>query len=370
METAQDAAPSKRSAASAGRFYLPELDALRFLAFSLVFLSHSAPVLGAGRHGVQIFFVLSAFLITELLLRERETTDKVNITAFYIRRALRIWPLYYTMLLLCFLFSLSFHYHLPTIEWLAYLFFLGNCSTASTGHYLTWGWGVLWTVTVEEQFYLVWPTIIRLGGRTGIILISILVWIAGQVACLRIAAHVGADTYATQIWTNSLVNYQYFAIGAILAVCLHNKRIKIAIWARLALAAIGLLTFQLSEVSFLRYLPWLHNDMRTYVAYLATGISSALILIAFIGFNVPAKLQWAVYLGKISFGLYVFHRICLLFAGAIGAAVFHIHSLAMVKTYWISIPLTLLIASLSYRYLETPFLHLKTRFEIIRSRLA
>lgn len=370
METAQVAASSKSTAVSRGRFYLPELDALRFLAFSLVFLGHSIPITNGGRHGVQVFFVLSAYLITELLLREREVTGKVSIQAFYIRRALRIWPLYFTMLLLCFLFSLSFHYYLPAAEWLSYIFFVGNAYTASTGRYLTWGWMVLWTITVEEQFYLLWPTLIKLGGRSGILLISVLVWIAAQVACLSIAVHVGTSIYATRLWTNSFVNFQYFAIGAILAVLLHNRKPEIPILARIALAAFGLLTFQLSSMSALRYIPWLHNDLRVYLAYLATGIGAACLLIAFIGFKLLAKFQWIVYLGKISFGLYVFHDICLLFAAAIGTVVFHIHSLAMVKMYWLSIPLTILIASLSYRYLETPFLHWKARFEIIRSRLA
>ena len=99
-----------------------------------------------------------------------------------------------------------------------------------------------------------------------------------------------------------------------------------------------------------------------------TGIGAVCILIAFIGLNIPEKLRWVVYLGKISFGLYVFHDICLLFAADIGMAVFHIRHLAMVKMYWVSLPLTLLIAALSYRYFETPFLRLKARFEIVKSR--
>ena len=367
METAQVIAKSEAVKSSSGRFYRPELDALRFLAFSLVFLYHSTSVAG-GRHGVQVFFVLSAFLITELLLRERDRTGNVNISAFYIRRGLRIWPLYFTMLMLCFVFTLLVHYPRPAIEWLSYLVITGNLYTAFSGHYLPWGWMVLWTITVEEQFYLLWPTLIKLGGRRGIVLISSVIWVVGQIACVSIAIHVGSQVYAARLWTDSLVNFQYFAVGAILAVFLHDKKVALPGWARILLLIFGLLTFQLSSIGSWLHLQGTQMTVLAYLVYLATGVGAACILIAAIGFHVPVRLQWAIHLGKISYGLYVFHEIFVLLAGDIGAAVFHIHHLATVKMYWLSIPLTLLTASLSYRYLETPFLRLKGRFEIVKSR--
>jgi peptidoglycan/LPS O-acetylase OafA/YrhL len=87
-------------------FYHPELDALRFFAAASVFLLHaflkSAGLLflvtGSGAYGVDLFFVLSSFLITTLLLRERDTTGTVDIRAFYVRRILRIWPLYFSFI--------------------------------------------------------------------------------------------------------------------------------------------------------------------------------------------------------------------------------------------------------------------------------
>ena len=94
-----------QQASSTGKnFYRPELDALRFLAFLLVFFDHGsgsfhsalATKIGeASRCGLQLFFILSAYLISELLLREREKTGTVHILSFFVRRVLRIWPLYF-----------------------------------------------------------------------------------------------------------------------------------------------------------------------------------------------------------------------------------------------------------------------------------
>ncbi len=103
----------------AERFYLPELDVLRFFAFFAVFVCHVAPsgpyfyeshgVLGrlgvSGAFGVDLFFTLSGYLITSLLLREREQSGDINLKAFYARRTLRIWPLYYFSLALAFLLT-------------------------------------------------------------------------------------------------------------------------------------------------------------------------------------------------------------------------------------------------------------------------
>lgn len=117
------------------RFYRPELNLLRFIAFSMVFVTHVAGFsvfLYAGFFGVPIFFVLSAFLITELLQREKQQVGKISIYNFYIRRILRIWPLYFAALAFGFLFVLpvASRYNLSVKELLFYLFFIGNWWTA------------------------------------------------------------------------------------------------------------------------------------------------------------------------------------------------------------------------------------------------
>jgi len=161
-------------------FYRPELDALRFLAFFLVFMHHGLPhdslkysgvshnlivrelcanVAISFSAGLPLFFVLSAYLIASLLLREKERTSTVHISAFYIRRILRIWPLYFSALLSSFLvsrFIAGFH------GWGIYVTFLFMAANWALPFHLMsiggpLGIGHLWSISVEEQFYMAFP---------------------------------------------------------------------------------------------------------------------------------------------------------------------------------------------------------------------
>ena len=147
---------------------LPCLDGWRCLSILLVLVGHSREVSGYdpnwdtwvrwlpdGRFGVEVFFVISGFLITFLLLKEREKTGVVSLKMFYIRRALRILPAYITFLLallaLCLFTSLS----LTHSQWISLLTFTVIYSEPPCGH--------IWSLSVEEQFYLLWPFIFLWG---------------------------------------------------------------------------------------------------------------------------------------------------------------------------------------------------------------
>ena len=166
-----------------GQYYRPELDVLRFFAFFSVFCYHALPGVEVGNHsgweraaaiglsafksagsfGVCLFFVLSSFLITELLIRERSKTGTVHIKAFYTRRILRIWPLYFFFLFVGFLLGhLVPEWNLETPRLLAFLALLGNWYVA------VFGWSAnpiapLWSISIEEQFYLIWPGLAKVG---------------------------------------------------------------------------------------------------------------------------------------------------------------------------------------------------------------
>jgi peptidoglycan/LPS O-acetylase OafA/YrhL len=165
------------------KIFFPNLDGLRFFAFFLVFLSHGLAVPSAGVQdqgilliklkdfifnsgwaGVSFFFVLSGFLITYLILTEIKVIGNVDVKAFYIRRILRIWPLYYLVLLFGFVVYpllknfLGFSSNMEAANPLYYLFFLSNFGVIQLGQ----GHGAIftnitWSVAIEEQFYLVWP---------------------------------------------------------------------------------------------------------------------------------------------------------------------------------------------------------------------
>ena len=168
--------------------YFPNLDAMRFFAFFVVFISHAALFLGYenqsklfstlktyilanGDVGVTFFFVLSGFLITYILLKEKNTTNTISLKKFYIKRILRIWPVYFLALILGFFVlpqimhfligdnKLPFLANAPLRVLPKYLFFLANFDLAFHGgaSVLT---DILWSISVEEQFYLVWPFIV------------------------------------------------------------------------------------------------------------------------------------------------------------------------------------------------------------------
>jgi peptidoglycan/LPS O-acetylase OafA/YrhL len=166
--------------------FFPNLDGLRFFAFFAVFINHAMGCLGYNNHspyyifikkhflmngdiGVGFFFVLSGFLITYLLLQEKKDTDSINIKKFYMRRVLRIWPLYFFIVFLCLvifpLFSnllpLNFPIGVNTNKlnpWF-YLTFTGNFDYLYNGISNVMI-GVLWSVSIEEQFYLFWPLVV------------------------------------------------------------------------------------------------------------------------------------------------------------------------------------------------------------------
>ncbi len=168
------------------RVYFPELDGMRFIAFLLVYLFHQGvpwPVLSRlvgvtltrrlqenGGYGVQLFFILSGYLITTLLLREEVRYGRIALRAFWIRRILRIWPLYYLIVLIGFFvlpplepwFQLRDYLSMLKIHLLPFALFLGNWSMVLVSPIPSDSLSVLWSVCVEEQFYLIVPLFIAL----------------------------------------------------------------------------------------------------------------------------------------------------------------------------------------------------------------
>jgi peptidoglycan/LPS O-acetylase OafA/YrhL len=169
MSTSATAVIERESTqAQAESFYRPGLDVLRALAFLMVFIAHGlawhlnkptqiGAMARAGEFGVCIFFFLSSYLITELLLREKRDTGTILIPAFYVRRILRIWPLYFAMIAASCLYGLFAPAHAVSIAWtISLLLLFTNWYTAGHG-YPPGFLFPLWSISLEEQFYLLWP---------------------------------------------------------------------------------------------------------------------------------------------------------------------------------------------------------------------
>jgi peptidoglycan/LPS O-acetylase OafA/YrhL len=160
--------------------YFKNLDGLRFLCFLSVYTVHTLHVedpiiqnnlfyklivkgiFANGGLGVNFFFVLSGFLITYLLILEKQSTGTINVLHFWFKRIIRIWPLYFVCVLFGFgVFPIIKHLFGETVNESAdlklYLFFLGNFDILKNGWPDSTELGVLWSISIEEQFYLVWP---------------------------------------------------------------------------------------------------------------------------------------------------------------------------------------------------------------------
>jgi peptidoglycan/LPS O-acetylase OafA/YrhL len=364
------------SSSRAKTFYHPELDALRFLAFCLVFFAHSAgytaidldnvnhavsvilsAMRGASFYGVDLFFVLSSYLITELLLRERERTGTVHLRKFYIRRALRIWPLYFFFLLIVRPVASTFlpDEHLSWTRTAAFLLFAGNWASALRGwpHSVT---ADLWSITVEEQFYLAWPLVLmRRGLRLGYVALGL--FIVSNTVRAFMVIHPHSDT---ALWSNTFTRLDPFAGGILLACLLHGRENRLSPITR------GLLVSTAAIVLGLVGFWGDHTDRRALFSYPGAAVGCVLLVWAVLrpmNSWQPGRVgNAAIYLGRISYGLYVFHLLCYeivsLFVPRMDA--FGVMALTML--------LTLCLASLSYRFLEMPFLRIKRRFTLVPSR--
>lgn len=363
------------------RFYHPELDVLRFFAFCMVFAGHSFPaedlllnrgfpnlvhdvlcaVALVGQFGVDVFFALSAYLITELLLREKVRFCQVDVRSFYIRRILRIWPLYFA-----FLFTATAgsgwltgkQDSLGTVA--AFTFLVGNWWVVFRG-WPSLGICPLWSVSVEEQFYLVWPLLVRrLNSRQLLLACGLLLIVASSAQIYLGMNH----TPVGMLWCNTLVHLDPIALGSVAAILLRGRTLKLAGWLRLPLFASG---FGLIVIAAC-YLP-VDDRMRPssiFVGFPLVALGSVIMLIAILSETPPWFARGPlVYLGRISYGLYVCH---LLILSVVGPFVDRLsHSKMVHGGMPIAFLLTIVVAALSYRYLESPFLRIKERFARIPS---
>ncbi|MBS1851108.1 MAG: acyltransferase [Acidobacteria bacterium] len=377
------AAPALRSGGK--RFYHPELDVLRFFAFFLVFIHHHYPatpgqynpglgkllalsvstISAAGGFGVDIFFALSSYLITELLLREKESTGGVDVRAFYLRRILRIWPLYFFFLTLAVLLN---HWvpgePVSAKAVLAFLLFSGNWWMIFAGSKVSII-NPLWSVSVEEQFYLAWPPLARNLSRRGMLLAAgILLGVASSARLLIGLLHIGSERY---LWFNTFTRLDPIALGIVLAVLLRGRS-PVLSWIQRAGLFFASVSVLLASASLLHTRAEPVHLAGIMLGYPLVAVSSIGLLVSLLSATAPWY-AWTplVYLGRISYGLYVFHLLGLQLAFLLGH-----HFPAgprLVKGDGIlGLLLTLLMAALSYRFLEKPFLRIKERYAHVLSR--
>jgi peptidoglycan/LPS O-acetylase OafA/YrhL len=364
----------------AGRFYRPELDVLRFLAFLLVFLHHGLQATNgvlnsirvSGAFGVCLFFLLSSYLITELLEREEAQSGSIHLPAFYVRRILRIWPLYFAALLFDFVLQ---HHFAPgvftTPRLLAFLLLAGNWYVAHHG--FTWTFSTpLWSISVEEQFYLLWPSMRKYFRRTASVVFSIAMFVLAYVA-LALFCHFG-ENEATPLWVNSLVQFQFFSSGTLLALYLRGRAPQFKLWTRAATLVAGLACLLIAQGVFhIKESPTFLTFAPLAAGYLFVNAGCILLFLSFLGEARLGAPKFLVYLGRISFGLYVFHWMMIRITIHLLHRITSHHAVpGPVQSGFIltvAFVLTMILAGLSYRFFEAPILRFKTRFEFVRTRV-
>jgi peptidoglycan/LPS O-acetylase OafA/YrhL len=338
------------------RYYRPELDILRFFAFLLVFLSHAvagtAPpllvaVAAGGAFGVDLFFALSSFLITTLLLREQQAGGTIDVASFYLRRILRIWPLYFAFLLIV---VPLVRYVLPDDNMplkyaVAFALLAGNWACVLWGYPHTVA-GPLWSVSIEEQFYLSWPLILSRWIRH-LAAVAITLLAVSFITRFWLVFH---GAIHPQIWCNTLARLDPIACGTLLAVYADRKDIALSRGVRIALLLFGFAVLTAAG----RYGDFV--GIRALITFPVIAVACVALILGTLGMQIPSRhssiARALTYLGRISYGLYVFHLLFIyLFGGALAALL-----------------ATIAVAAASYHFFERPFLRLKARFARIASR--
>jgi peptidoglycan/LPS O-acetylase OafA/YrhL len=366
------------------RFYHPELDILRFFAFFLVFLHHALPHdlgfwmrygvpsglahvvagIGAlGAFGVDVFFALSAYLITELLLRERALIGDLDLKAFYTRRVLRIWPLYFFFLLLAGMLTVL----IPgqKMGWqatVAFLFLGGNWWIVLRGFPSSVIFP-LWSVSIEEQFYLFWPPLVRKLRASHMAALACSMIAVACVSRAYLGTHGATET---QVWCNTLARLDPIAAGILVAVFLRGEAPAMSLVRRIAMIGFGVVCLALAG-NYWSVKADPITTARIMAGYPVVAIGAVAMLIGVLSSASALSKSVLVYLGKISYGLYVYHVLGLMTSDYIVPAAEATLPRYMLRV-GIALTLTVTFAAASFRWLESPFLGLKQRFTHVLSR--
>lgn len=354
--------------------YLPNLTPLRFMLALLVIVFHvpqffrnrglpyfdDLPIFHRGVEAVCMFFSLSGFLIIRMLYMEKETTNSISIRKFYVRRGLRIFPLYFLIVFFGLFYynfflpqlGIPFESDYPIIEGvLLTVFFLPNVFAVlhQPGGILE----VLWSIGIEEQFYLIIAPVLAMIKRK-YILPFLTVFTVGYFAL-----------YASQLiplLSKYLMLFFYFSFGGLVSIYGVKSRFNLRKSALLkqVLLVLFILYFTTNLFSWLPASAYHGISMVLFGLFLWSVTDKPLF---------EVKHKRLIYLGKISYGIYMFHSIAMQLIGFLTlktVAFSELPDAVTIISYTVAvIVLTIVLAHFSYRYYESYFLRLKTKFSVL-----
>ena len=369
--------------------YFKGLNGLRFIAAYLVLMHHAEQIrlkydlfslkafslFNNGGLAVSFFFVLSGYLITYLLLREVKVTQDVAGRKFYVRRILRIWPLYYFLVVLgtlavpLALQIIDHPYQMPYTfgEVIGYyVFFAPFMVNVLFGHHLL---EPLWSIGVEEIYYILWAPLVRFFKK------NILPLILGVIVLRLVILHLIAFLDLPEFIVEAIymLKFEAMAIGGLFAYGVFHRKTAIeeSLWFSTPVQ-IGILFFILARVFAKQFLiDW--SPVFEFLFALPI-LSNLLILLAFawlivnISINTKSlvKLDYPIFqfLGDISYGIYMYHMLVIFSIVLVGKEVFNSFdpALGSLVFYLLVSAAVILVATLSKRLFEDRFLALKTKF--------
>ena len=351
----------------------PSLDGLRALAVGLVMLVHYRAIFLGGWIGVPLFFVLSGFLITRILLNAKETAPDIKsfLKTFWIRRSLRIFPLSIAFFLLC---EVMWWFTAIPKTWPVARLWLFTY-TLNFGHMfnlvpISDVYTHFWSLAVEEQFYLVWPFIIWFLSRRILRIVVISILIAAPM--LRWLFVETGTFSAEQLYFFTPTLLDSFAAGAAIVLFdlqwIRHIRWWLAIVTSITILA-GMAANWYQGIHFVLWCMGYPYNMPAHFQYVwgysLLDITAVLLIVGCLRDELKLfSNKILVTIGKISYGLYIIHRPVFRVVTAIEPWL-KVHvgvNFARVICLIFFLFTSLLLAKLSFRYFETPFLRLKSRF--------
>ncbi len=362
------------------RQYFENLDATRFIGFLHVFLAHcfftsnpeisTSPLfinitthIGAGFLGLDYFFVLSSFLLTWLALAEWKSTGTFRPDLFMIRRALRLWPLYFAIVLGTYLIywsignQLAIH-SLPPLE--VFLLFISNFWIANQGQNFLFLLVFLWSIAAEEQFYLAWAFVLRYLHKR-LVFVCILMILSSIIFRWY---HLNKESH---LFFNTLSYLGNFGIGGLTAWLASNNTSFIKRVENLTKSSIFLIYLFFSVLT-IGYFEWFQTPFMVIFEKLVFGVFFAFVILeqSFAKHSVfkLGRLKRISFLGQLSLGLYCIHGIVLT------AAMVFLKSQGFASHYWqvflvnplLILSITIAFSRLSFSYFENPIHQFRKRF--------
>jgi len=342
-----------------GSTYLLGLDGLRAIAISLVILYHFGFDWAPGGRGVVLFFVLSGFLITRLLLREHARAGRISISRFYARRALRIFPAFYCYWLVVVVWLLVNGKTVPWGHAIASLAYTTDYFNAILGDPNT-PFSHIWSLAIEEQFYLLWPILFVVLIPKPKYLALTLAGLIGTVWLWRIALTLFTPTQEGYIYAAFDTRVDHILVGCLLAILSTSGRSShlvkhLARKTYFPIVTLVLLVLSIFGGDWLGRATGRQAEYRDVIGFAIEPIIIAVFLIQVVQLGARSPWSWLEWpplrlIGRLSYSLYLYQQL------ALWSVASRLAERPPVFQFVVATAATVLLAAASYYLVERPFL--------------